>query len=63
LIDDTLALYPRLGFEKAFTESLAEIARKKPGTAVGTGLADIGQRMGLEIPNVCDIILGAPFES
>jgi len=65
LIDDTIALYPRLGFKKAFTEALAEVARKKPHTAVGTGLADIGRRLvpGLVIPNMCDILLGAPFES
>jgi hypothetical protein len=65
LIDDTLALYPRLGFKEAFTKALAEVARKKPHTAIGTGLADIGRRLvpGLDIPNVCDIILGAPFES
>ena len=61
----TIALYPRLGFKKAFTEALAEVARKKPHTAIGTGLADIGRRLvpGLDIPNVCDILLGAPFES
>jgi hypothetical protein len=65
LIDDTLALYPRLGFKEAFTEALAEVARRKPHTAIGTGLADVGRRLvpGLEIPNVCDLLLGAPFES
>ena len=65
LIDDAIALYPRLGFKKAFTEALAEVARKKPHTAIGTGLADIGRRLvpGLVVPNVCGIILGAPFES
>jgi HD domain len=65
LIDDTIALYPRLGFKKAFTEALAENARRKPHTAIGTGLADIGRRLvpGLDIPNMCDILLGAPFES
>jgi hypothetical protein len=65
LIDDTLALYPRIGMKAAFTEALAEVARKKPQTAIGTGLADIGRRLvhGLEIPNVCDIIFAAPFES
>lgn len=63
LVDDVVALYPQLGFKKAFAEALAEIARKKPYTAIGTGLADIGRRLipGLEIPNVCDLILGAPF--
>ncbi|QPF82053.1 HD domain-containing protein [Bradyrhizobium genosp. L] len=65
LIDDTLALYPRIGMKAAFTEALAEVARKKPHTAIGTGLADIGRRLvhGLEIPNVCDIIYAAPFDS
>lgn len=65
LIDDTLALYPRIGMKAAFTEALAEVARKKPHTAIGTGLADIGRRLvhGLEIPNVCDIIHAAPFDS
>jgi hypothetical protein len=65
LIDDTLALYPRLGMKAAFTEALAEVARKKPHTAIGTGLADIGRRLvpGFEIPNVCDLVHGAPFES
>jgi hypothetical protein len=65
LLDDTLALYPRLGFKKAFTEALANVARTKPHTAIGTGLADVGRRLvpGLEIPNVCDLLLNAPFES
>jgi len=65
LIDDTLALYPRLGFKAAFQEALAAVARKKPHTAVGTGLADIGRRHvhGLEVSNVCDLLDHAPFES
>lgn len=65
LIDDTLALYPRLGFKAAFQSALAEVARKKPHTAVGTGLADIGRRHvhGFEIPDVCDLLDRAPFES
>lgn len=65
LIDDTIAVYPRLGFKQAFTAALAQVARKKPHTAIGTGLADIGRRLvpGLDIPNMCDILLGAPFES
>jgi len=65
LIDDTLQLYPRLGFKKAFTEALAEVARKKPFTAIGTGLGDVARRLvpGFEVPNVCDLLLNAPFES
>jgi HD domain len=64
LIDDTITLYPRLGFKKAFTEALAEVPRKKPHATIGTGLADVGRRLvpGLEIPNG-DLLLGAPFES
>ncbi|SCK11457.1 Predicted HD superfamily hydrolase [Variovorax sp. HW608] len=65
LVDDTLALYPRVGFKAAFQEALAEVARRKPHTAIGTGLADIGRRHvhGLEIPDVCDLLDHAPFES
>ncbi|MGP8436629.1 hypothetical protein [Paraburkholderia fungorum] len=65
LIDDTLALQPRLAFKKAFTQALAEVARWKPHTAIGTGLADIGRRLlpGLDIPNVGDLLPGASFES
>lgn len=65
LIDDTLALYPRVGFKKAFTEALAEIGRKKPHTAVGTGIGDVARRLipGFEVPSVCDLLLNAPFES
>lgn len=65
LIDDTLSLYPRLGFKAAFQSALAEVARKKPHTTIGTGLADIGHRHvhGFEIPDVCDLLDHAPFES
>lgn len=65
LIDDTLALYPRVGFKAAFQAALAEVARKKPQTAVGTGLADIGRRHvhGFSIPDVCDLLDNAPFDS
>lgn len=65
LIDDTLALYPRLGMKAAFTQAVAEVARKKPHTAVGTGLADVGRRHihGFDCPNVCDLIDNAPFDS
>jgi hypothetical protein len=65
LIDDTLALYPRLGFKDAFTQAQAEVASRKPHNAIETGLADVGRRLvpGLNIPDVCDLLLGAPFES
>ncbi len=65
IVDDTLALYPRVGFKRAFQQALAEVARKKPHLAAGTGLADIGKRHihGFSCPNVCDMIDGSPFES
>jgi len=65
LIDDTLALYPRLGMKAAFQEALAEVVRKKPHTAIGTGLRDIGHRHvhGFSCPDICDMIDAAPFES
>jgi hypothetical protein len=65
LIDDTLTLYPRMGFKAAFQQALAEVAKNKPHTTVGTGLADIGRRHvhGFSIPDVCDLLDGAPFDS
>lgn len=64
-VDDVLQLYPRVGFKTAFQEAIAEVARKKPHTAVGTGLADVARRHvhGFDCPNVCDLIDQAPFES
>ena len=65
LIDDTITLYPRLGFKSAFQEALAEVVRNKPRTAVGTGLRDVGYRHihGFSCPNICDMVDAAPFES
>ncbi len=65
LIDDVLALYPRIGLKAAFTEALAEVIRKKPRTAFGTGMVDIGHRHvhGFSCPNLCDLIDNAPFDS
>ncbi|WP_413456969.1 HD domain-containing protein [Herbaspirillum huttiense] len=65
LVDDTLALYPRLGMKKAFQAAVAEVTRKKPHHAIGTGLVDVGRRHihGFDCPNVCDLIDAAPFES
>jgi hypothetical protein len=65
LVDDTLQLYPRLGMKKAFQAAVAEVTRKKPQFALGTGLADVGRRHlhGFDCPNICDLIDAAPFES
>lgn len=56
LIDDALALYPRLGFKKAFTEALAEVARQKPHIAIETaGFGEPEAVIGLDceavVPN------------
>lgn len=65
LVEDTLALYPRIGMKAAFTQAVAEVARKKPFTAIGTGLGDVARRHihGFDCPNVCDLIDNAPFDS
>jgi hypothetical protein len=65
LIDDTLALYPRVGMKAAFTQAIAEVARKKPHTAIGSGMGDVARRHihGFDCPNVCDLIENAPFDS
>ncbi len=65
LVDETLALYPRIGMKAAFTEAVANVVRKKPHTALGTGLVDVGRRHvhGFDCPNVCDLINDAPFDS
>jgi hypothetical protein len=65
LVDATLALYPRIGMKAAFTEAVADVVRRKPHTATGTGLADVGRRHvhGFQCPDVCDLIDAAPFDS
>ena len=51
--------------EGGLHRSADAVAKKKPLKAIGTGVADVGGRLvrGLEIPNVCDLIYAAPFES
>lgn len=65
LIDDTLQLYPRDGFPAAFQAALAEVVRKKPLLAAGTGLVDIGHRHvpGFTLPNGCDLLENTVFET
>lgn len=47
LIEDTLALYPRIGMKAAFTEAVAEVARKKPllPSAPGSLTSDVATSM------------------
>jgi hypothetical protein len=65
VIDDTLQMYPRVGFPAAFQAALAEVVRKKPMLAAGTGLVDIGHRHvpGFTLPNGCDLLENTVFET
>lgn len=65
VIDDTLQMYPREGFPAAFQAALAEVVRKKPMLAAGTGLVDIGHRHvpGFTLPNGCDLLENTVFET
>src|SRR5712671_4338971 len=52
----------------AITDTIAERVRKIGGMtlrSIGTGVGDIARRLvpGFEVPNVCDLLLNAPFES
>ncbi len=63
VVEQTLATYPRLGFKKAFLEAIADVLRKKPETGYGNFMEHIGRRYLPEFqpPNVCDIIMAAPY--
>jgi hypothetical protein len=65
LIDDTLQMYPRVGFSAAFQAALAESVRRNPIRAAGTGLVDIGHRHvhGFNLPNGCDLLDNAVLET
>jgi len=65
LVEETIGLYPRIGLKAAFQEAVANVVRKKPHHALGTGLVDVGRRHvhGFDCPHVCDLIDNAPFES
>ncbi|MGF6483696.1 HD domain-containing protein [Paraburkholderia sp. JPY419] len=65
LVDEILELYPRVGMKTSFIEALTAVVARKPHTAIGTGLVDIGHRHvhGFSCPNVCDLIENAPFDS
>ena len=65
IVEAVVEQYPRLGLKTSFQEALAEVVRRKPHTALGTGLVDIGNRHvhGFAPANVCDLIDAAPFDS
>lgn len=64
-VEEVLEHYPRLGMKQAFVETLAALVKRKPHTAIGTGLADIGRRHvhNFNCPSLCDMIEHAPFSS
>lgn len=59
------ALMHDLGLTEAFQAALAEVVRKKPILAAGTGLVDIGHRHvpGFSLPNGCDLLDHTVFET
>jgi hypothetical protein len=56
---------PGLELSLLFAPGNIMTTEKKPFTAIGTGIGDIARRLvpGFEVPNVCDLLLNAPFES
>jgi len=63
VLHQTLETYPRLGFKQAFLEAIADVLRKKPETGFLNFMEGIGKRQvpGFQPPDVCDIIVAAPY--
>jgi hypothetical protein len=62
-VDEVIAAFPRPAFKKTYQKVLAEIVARKPQTATGNFLAEIGERhvRGYKLANVCDLMDAAPF--
>ena len=62
-LDAVVAAFPRLGFKKGITQALCGVLQKKPHTAFGNFLTDVGCRHipGFRTANFCDLLEGAPF--
>jgi hypothetical protein len=62
-VAQVIAAFPRPGFKRAYQKVLAEIVVRKPETATGNFLAEIGERHvhGYQGANVCDLMNAAPF--
>jgi len=63
-VDQIVQAFPRRSFKKEYQRVLAEIVSRKPQTAYGNFMSDIGKRHvpGFEAPNICDIIEAASFD-
>ena len=63
-VDQVVQAFPRRSFKKEYQRVLAEIVSRKPQTAYGNFMSDIGKRHvpGFEAPNICDIIEAASFD-
>jgi hypothetical protein len=62
-VDQVIVAFPRRGFKKSYQKVLAEIVVRKPQTATGNFLAEIGERHvpGYKVANFCDLMDAAPF--
>lgn len=63
--DAVLAAHPRTGFKTGMIDALVAGVRDKPETAIGTMMTDLLEATvpGYVRPNVCDFILGSPFDT
>jgi hypothetical protein len=58
-----IAAFPRPDFKKRYQKVTAEIVARKPETATGNFLAEVGERHvpGYRAPHFCDLMDAAPF--
>jgi hypothetical protein len=58
-----VAAFPRLGFKKGLTTELCGVLHKKPHTAFGNFLSEVGHRHlpGFRSAHFCDLLEAAPF--
>lgn len=62
-LDAVIAAFPRLDFKKGLTRELCGVLHKKPHTAFGNFLTEVGGRHipGFRTANFCDLLEAAPF--
>jgi hypothetical protein len=64
VVDEVNRVVPRLGYKKAMLGALVGVAERKPHTAFGNVLSDIGRLCvhGFQTVNVVERIAASPFE-
>ncbi|RKP49667.1 HD domain-containing protein [Pararobbsia silviterrae] len=64
VVDEVNLALPRLGYKKAMLDALVGVATRKPQTAFGNVLSDIGRLCvhGFKTVNVVERIAASPFE-